>query len=358
MTVQLPQFLNLDGEYGANALGLPFRYLVTEGITTEGSLEVTQNGTPNMSVNVAAGIAFVLGDDDPDQQPNYLFFNDGDVNVALDPADVTNDRIDIIVAQVRDSVFSGANDDARLIAITGTPAGSPSAPALPNNCLLLAEVLVENGETTILNGDITDSRVLATPGGELANAGKFIVVCTSGTRPAHSEGQIIYETNTDRVYASDGAAWNLIGRSGPAFSATFSNSVAQTITTGIPTKLQFTQESYDTDGLYDNSVNYRFTPNLEGIYHFDAAAMIDDLADGAAFFIMLYKNGAEARRGGFLRTGSTGDNSVVVSADLYMNGSTDYVEVFVNHNHGSNRNIINDADAVYFDGHFVRQFTP
>ena len=36
---------------------------------------------------------------------------------------------------------------------------------------------------------------------------KTIVRCTSSTRPAHVEGRTIYETDTDRIQVSDGAAW-------------------------------------------------------------------------------------------------------------------------------------------------------
>lgn len=211
MTVQLPQFLNLDGVYGASALGLPFRFLVTEGIGGSGDYAVTQNGTPNMSVNVAAGVAFVLGDDLPDAQPNYLVRNDATVNVALTPADVTNPRIDLIVLEVRDSVFSGTFDDGRLRAIAGTPAGSPVAPALPNNCMPLAEVLVSANETTILNADITDKRPIATPGGELLTAtGRLVIVCTTATRPGSpADGQVIWDTTINEllIWSSTAAAW-------------------------------------------------------------------------------------------------------------------------------------------------------
>jgi hypothetical protein len=34
--------------------------------------------------------------------------------------------------------------------------------------------------------------------------------CTSGARPAHREGRMIYETDTDDVQTSDGSAWNPI----------------------------------------------------------------------------------------------------------------------------------------------------
>lgn len=41
---------------------------------------------------------------------------------------------------------------------------------------------------------------------------KTIIRCTSTTRPAHVEGRVIYETDTDRLMVSDGAAWNGVVR--------------------------------------------------------------------------------------------------------------------------------------------------
>jgi hypothetical protein len=52
------------------------------GVVGAGDLAVTQNGTPNMSVNVAAGRAFIRGTETGSlNQGVYSFFNDGIVNL-------------------------------------------------------------------------------------------------------------------------------------------------------------------------------------------------------------------------------------------------------------------------------------
>lgn len=141
--------------------GLIEALVPTEGIIVSGDLAVTANGTPNMTVNVAAGTAIIVGDDTPATQGSYFVKNDATVNLAIAAADPTNPRKDIVIAQVRDSFYSGASDDWRLTVVTGTPAASPAEPALPNNSLKLAVIAVAAAASSITSGVITDSRTSA-----------------------------------------------------------------------------------------------------------------------------------------------------------------------------------------------------
>lgn len=170
-----------------------------EGVLGEGDLAVTQNGTPNMSVNVAAGKAFILGDESA-LQGSYFVHNDAVKNVPLAAADGTNARIDRIVARVRDAEYSGAVNAWAIEAIAGTPSSSPVAPALPSNAITLATVSVPALDTTIETAQITDQRFRCNIGGP--------VICTSSTRPLNPvEGMQIYETDTDTFYVHSGAIW-------------------------------------------------------------------------------------------------------------------------------------------------------
>ena len=134
------------------------------GVVRIGStqLAVTENGTPNMSVNVAAGACFIRGTQAASQGV-YHFFNDATVNLSIDASDPTNGRKDLIVAQVRDSGYSGSDDDARLFVVKGTAAGSPADPTVPANCLVLARVTVDAAATSITTAKITDLRTYTRP---------------------------------------------------------------------------------------------------------------------------------------------------------------------------------------------------
>ena len=136
--------------------------LPTEGVIGSGDLAVTQNGTPNMSVNVAAGAAVIAGTDTPATQGSYFVKNDATKNLVVTAADPTNPRKDIVVAQVRDEFYIGGSDnDWRLAVIAGTPAASPSEPTLPDDCLKLAVITVAAGATSITSGAISDTRSFA-----------------------------------------------------------------------------------------------------------------------------------------------------------------------------------------------------
>lgn len=132
------------------------------GVVNSGDLAVTQNGTPNMSVNVAAGGCFIRGTQSANQGCYHLF-NDASVNVAISAADATNPRRDLVIAQVRDAFYSGSSKDARITVVTGTPAASPSDPSLSSfpNALVLARVAVAANATSVGTANITDLRTYA-----------------------------------------------------------------------------------------------------------------------------------------------------------------------------------------------------
>lgn len=110
---------------------------------------------------------------------------------------------------------------------------------------------------------------------------------------------------------------------GPAFSAY--RNATQSVTSATWTKVQLNNEDFDTAGAFDSTANYRFTPLVAGYY------LITFCVSGTTSYnevlSAVYKNGSEYQWGS--RTASTAlsytsSGSVV----MYLNGSTDYVEVF------------------------------
>ena len=57
-----------------------------------------------------------------------------------------------------DDQYSGASHIGQIVVVTGTPAGSPSAPATPKNSLVLAHIAVGASVTSIVTANITDFR--------------------------------------------------------------------------------------------------------------------------------------------------------------------------------------------------------
>ena len=133
----------------------------TTGIIGSTSLAVTQNGTPNMSVNIAAGWAAIVGTSTT-TQGTYVSYNDAVLNAAIATAPATNSRIDLVCLTVNDAYYSGSTNNIVVNVVTGTAAASPVAPSTPANSIALAQVLVGTSVTSILTANITDVRVQTT----------------------------------------------------------------------------------------------------------------------------------------------------------------------------------------------------
>jgi hypothetical protein len=114
-----------------------------------------------MNVFVAAGWAVVVGDIQPGMGA-YTFYNDAPVLLTITTANATEPRIDLIVATVNDSFYSGSTNNVVYQVIAGTPASSPTVPATPQNSIALASVLVGAAVLSINSGNITDLRVSVT----------------------------------------------------------------------------------------------------------------------------------------------------------------------------------------------------
>ena len=119
----------------------------------------------------------------------------------------------------------------------------------------------------------------------------------------------------------------------PAFEAYLSSN--QTLSDATTTKVQYDTEVFDTDGCYDNSTNYRFTPTEPGKYFVYIANSVS--ADAAARAIQvynyIYKNGSSYK---FAVHDANSNNGTCfdpfLSAVVDMNGTTDYLEGFTNIN--------------------------
>lgn len=162
MTIHTPPSWLQNGSHPAENDRLTTQALwATTGIISPSSLAVTASAPANMSINIAAGWAAVVGTIQPNMG-TYVAYNDGTVNIAITTANPTNPRIDLVCLTVQDSYYTGSADNVILQVIAGTPASSPVAPALPANSISLATVAVAAGALSITNGNITDTRVSVT----------------------------------------------------------------------------------------------------------------------------------------------------------------------------------------------------
>jgi hypothetical protein len=127
----------------------------------------------------------------------------------------------------------------------------------------------------------------------------------------------------DAIITQPELATNVAG-TGPAFSAYLGTT--QSITSSTFTKISINTEEFDTNNNFDSTTNYRFTPTVSGYYQVNGQ-MAGAATSGTVYNISIYKNGSAFKTGNDMRATSA-SNNLVVSALVYLNGSTDYIELY------------------------------
>jgi len=158
-----------------------------------------------------------------------------DINILSTPADPTNPRDDLIIAQQSDKFYSDASNAFQVKQVVGTPSGTPADPAVTGSpdFVRLARVRVSANATTITNANITDLRTTGGFGTGINLAGLH-TVALGGILPVASlaqqnalvgkyDGMAIYRQDLDRLLIWDGAAWRHFGRPQSASVATQEN---------------------------------------------------------------------------------------------------------------------------------------
>jgi hypothetical protein len=117
----------------------------------------------------------------------------------------------------------------------------------------------------------------------------------------------------------------------PAFEAFLTTN--QSVSEDTQTKVQCNSEVFDTAGAYDNSSNYRFTPQVAGKYYVYGAVNMNCNAVSSLKFCYLFtkKNGSDTIHYSQSdhRDNYAGYNlTVEVGGVIDMNGSSDYVELW------------------------------
>lgn len=199
-----------------------------------------------------------------------------------------------------------------------------------------ADFTATNGTTVVLTNPAT--------AGDLITTISFYVSSVLNAIPAVAGAVTDTYLNTGAVTQSKlgtGVAGN-----GPAFSAYPSATTA--LSNGAWTKIAFNTEEYDTNSNYDTT-NYRFTPTVAGYYQINGG--FSSNANGIEITVSIYKNGAFYRQG--VDYSATNGYSAYVSSLVYLNGSTDYVEIF-GYIAGAGKTAGSTPASNYFNGALVR----
>ncbi len=134
-----------------------------------------------------------------------------------------------------------------------------------------------------------------------------------------------------------------IAGTGPAVNVWKSSS--QNISASTWTKATFDSEEFDTNNNFASST---FTPTVAGYYQVNAVANLSNITvaiNGTS--VAIYKNGSIYKKAEWNSAGANiyiNDTTQCISTVTYMNGTTDYLEVYCYESAGGTPQIVGASD--------------
>ena len=244
------------------------------------------------------------------------------------------------------------NDQGDITGVTAGTGISVTSPTGPVPTVAIdATVTTLTGTQTLTNKTLT-SPALTTPTiSTLTTNGDLVYGTGSGALSRlgiGSTAQVLTVTSGVPAWATPS------GSSGPAFRA-YRATTDQSFTASTWSKVQLNAESYDTDNCFDSTTNYRFTPTKSGYYQMNAS--IAQRRDGTAEMAQAIRKNGTAISQYFVVNNYTFAGVVNAGgADLiYLNGSTDYLELYV-FSGGTSPHVNSAAseNVSYFSGVWIR----
>lgn len=299
------------------------------------ALQVTQNSPTGMSVLVAAGQFKV----DTGSQYSYTGWNTASAAVTITTADPANPRITSIVLYIDKGATTSASPPnnpgiPKLIAVNGTAGAVPSAPngttiqtavGSGNPYIILANVTVGTGATSIVNANISDQRTLVSLGSD--------IVATASIKDASVSTAKLIDSSVTTAKINDGAITTAKVTDGAVTDAKWRNNVnfyayrtaARSLSASTFTLLAADTILWNNGSGYSNTSNAgRFTAPVQGLYTFTVNLRTDAVAQTRTI-IEIRKNGAAMRQWDVAST----DTNYINATQLYSLNVGDYVEAWV-----------------------------
>ena len=153
-------------------------------------------------------------------------------------------------------------------------------------------------------------------------------------------------TNTATLPAAAGTV--MVSGNMPAFS--YYSGAGTSVSTATWTKILFNTSDFDTtSGMFASS---RFTPTIAGYYQISSGVLQGPFTSNNNA-MAIYKNGTAWKNGSGTGVVS-GYIFSNVSALVYLNGSTDYVEIYAYQSSGVSQNTFTGTSNGYFQGCLAR----
>lgn len=199
-----------------------------------------------------------------------------------------------------------------------------------------------------LSSEVKNTLPVANGGTSSTTAATARTALGAAASGANSDITSLSALSTPLSKAQGGTGINAL----PYFQAN-RNAVDQTaVPTATVTRVQFNNEVSDSNANYDTGT-HRFTPTRAGLYLISAAVTVKALAAGGNIVrCHLYKNGSVIASGASVAQGTEDVQASVVYA-AEANGTTDFFEIYVEHNAGVNKDVDGTSARSYVSAHWA-----
>lgn len=212
--------------------------------------------------------------------------------------------------------------------------------------IIVADTIQSGGDFIRLN---SASQTVATINvrGIYANTGNLLIAANGTIGVASITNTAITGTMTQAQIGTG------VAGTGPAFRAFLTSS--QSVSNGISTKVQLNGETFDTANCFDSTTNYRFTPNVAGYYNISVLGGASGSSALSYNYVQIFKNGSRvafAIYGPYLTSYQYGQLTHLI----YMNGTTDYIEMYAEVAGTGSMAVLGDSSGVttFMTGHLAR----
>ena len=146
----------------------------------------------------------------------------------------------------------------------------------------------------------------------------------------------------------------------PYFHAALEND--QTVSDNVSTKVQCNLEAFDSANAYDNSTNYRFTPQTAGKYFVYGQVRANAAGNLFKIQLNLKVNGSNITSGTYgyigqssfdVRNNATSDPSTTSCGIITLNGSSDYLELFAQVDMNGSTPLVMGSKSSYFGAYLL-----
>lgn len=224
-----------------------------------------------------------------------------------------------------------------------------------------SDFTASNGTTVVLAAGALLGDLIVTESFYVSSVLNAIPAVAGAVNSAYITDNAVGTSKIDTAAITQSKLAANIAGNGPAFSAFLSGS-NQVVGSSTYTKITLNAEDFDTAGAFNSTGStvgtapaYSFNPQVAGYYFISAEGWVNSPGTNPSQITnLLYKNGTPYKKADLYGAANV-NGGTTVSALIYMNGTTDYIEFYIYATSGTSGNYtFGGSDFTYMTGFLAR----